>query len=53
MDGFSLMRSECAILTPHNAFDAREALEQIPITSAEDFRAYFRGNPQNVVAGKP
>ena len=49
MDSFSIMRSERAILTPHNAFNTREALERILITSAENFKAYFSANPQNVI----
>jgi D-lactate dehydrogenase len=49
MESFSIMRSERAILTPHNAFNTREALDRILITSAENLKAYFSGNPQNVV----
>jgi D-lactate dehydrogenase len=49
MESFSIMRSERAILTPHNAFNTREALERILITSAENLKAYFSGHPQNVV----
>lgn len=50
MESFSIMRSERAILTPHNAFNTREALERILITSAENLSAYFDGNAQNIVA---
>jgi D-lactate dehydrogenase len=49
MESFSIMRSERAILTPHNAFNTREALERILVTSAENFKAYFSGSLQNVV----
>ena len=49
MESFSIMRSERAILTPHNAFNTREALDRILITSAENLKAYFSGHPQNVV----
>ena len=51
IESFTIMRSERAILTPHNAYNTREALERILFTSAENFKAYFRGQPQNVVAG--
>jgi D-lactate dehydrogenase len=51
MESFSIMRSERAILTPHNAFNTKEALERILITSAENLKAYFGGHPQNVVFG--
>ena len=51
MESFSIMRSELAILTPHNAFNTRESLERILITSAENLKAYFGGNPQNIVSG--
>jgi D-lactate dehydrogenase len=50
MESFSIMRSERAILTPHNAFNTREALERILVTSAANLKAYFSNNPQNVVA---
>jgi D-lactate dehydrogenase len=53
MENFSIMRSERVILTPHNAFNTREALERILITSAENLKAYFSGNPQNTVASIP
>ena len=53
MESFSIMRSEHAILTPHNAFNTREALERILVTSAENFKAYFSSNPQNVVSPAP
>jgi D-lactate dehydrogenase len=53
MESFSIMHSERAILTPHNAFNTREALERILITSAENLKAYFSGHPQNVVTSIP
>jgi D-lactate dehydrogenase len=53
MESFSIMRSERAILTPHNAFNTREALDRILITSAENLKAYFSGHPQNVVTSIP
>ena len=49
MESFSIMRSERAILTPHNAFNTREALERLLITGAENIKAFFSDNPQNVV----
>ena len=53
MESFSIMRSERAILTPHNAFNTREALERILVTSAENLKAYFSGSLQNVVSVAP
>jgi D-lactate dehydrogenase len=50
MESFSIMRSERAILTPHNAFNTREARDRILITTAENLKAYFSGNPQNLIA---
>ncbi len=49
MESFSIMRSERAILTPHNAFNTREAMDRILITTAENLKAYFNGNPQNLI----
>ncbi len=48
---FALLHSDKAILTPHNAFNTREAVERILATSIENIRAFFAGHPQNVVAG--
>jgi len=53
MESFSIMRSERAILTPHNAFNTKEALDRILITSAENLKEYFSGHPQNVVTSIP
>jgi D-lactate dehydrogenase len=50
LESFSIMHSEQAILTPHNAFNTREALDRVLIASTENFKAYFSGSPQNVVA---
>jgi D-lactate dehydrogenase len=53
MESFSIMRSERAILTPHNAFNTREALERILVTSAKNLKAYFSGHQQNVITSIP
>jgi len=50
-DEFAMMQSERVILTPYNAFYTKEALERILITTADNFKAYFSGHPQNVVTG--
>jgi D-lactate dehydrogenase len=50
MESFSILRSDRAILTPHNAYNTAEALERILITSSDNIKAFFAGNPQNVVA---
>lgn len=49
MENFFILRSEKAILTPHNAFNTKEALERILITSADNLKAYFSGDPENIV----
>jgi D-lactate dehydrogenase len=49
MESFFILRSERAILTPHNAFNTKEALDRILITSSENLKSYFTGNPKNVV----
>jgi D-lactate dehydrogenase len=53
MESFSIMHSERAIITPHNAFNTREALKRILIISAENLKGYFSAHPQNVVTGVP
>ncbi|MGC8651339.1 MAG: NAD(P)-dependent oxidoreductase [Minisyncoccia bacterium] len=37
------------IVTPHNAFNTEEALENILITSIEDIESYLKGKPINLV----
>ena len=51
LESFGLLHSDKAILTPHNAFNTREAVDRILDASIENIRAFFAGNPQNVVAG--
>ena len=51
LESFGLLHSDKAILTPHNAFNTRGAVERILDASIENIRAFFAGNPQNVVAG--
>lgn len=48
---FSLLHSDKVILLPHNAFNTREAVDRILVTSIENIRAFFAGNPQNIVTG--
>lgn len=50
LESFSILHSDRAILSPHNAFNTREALERILVTSIENITAFFAGHPQNVVA---
>lgn len=37
------------VITPHNAFNTREAIGRILSTSAENIQSFIDGNPQNVV----
>lgn len=38
------------IVTPHNAFNSREALQKILTTTVENINKYIQGTPQNVVS---
>ena len=51
LESFSILHSDRAILSPHNAFNTHEALERILATSIENIKAFFAGKPQNIVAG--
>lgn len=51
MESFYMLRSERVILTPHNAFNTREALDRILETSAHNIIQYFNNKPQNLVEG--
>jgi len=40
------------IITPHNAFNTKEAVERILATTTENITAYDGGGPQNIVEAK-
>lgn len=44
-----LSKMNNVILSPHNAFNSREALQIIRKTTAENIQAFLGGKPQNVV----
>lgn len=46
-----LLRRPDVVITPHIAFDSREALERILDTSVANIAAFVAGKPQNVVHG--
>jgi D-lactate dehydrogenase len=37
------------LITPHNAFNSREALQRIDQTTAEDIEAFLKGAPINLI----
>jgi D-lactate dehydrogenase len=44
-----LLNRENVLVTPHNAFNTTEALEEILKTTVEDIQAFMNGTPKNVV----
>lgn len=44
-----LLRREDVVVTPHNAFNSREAAMRILETTAENIERFIEGRPQNVV----
>jgi len=46
-----LLRLRNVIITPHSAFNTREAVQRILDTTAENIAQFVSGEPQNVVAG--
>jgi D-lactate dehydrogenase len=44
-----LLRREDVVITPHNAFNSREATLRILDTTCENILRFIEGNPQNVV----
>lgn len=44
-----LMNHPKVLITPHNAFNSREALMRITETTIENIKAYLSGNPINIV----
>ncbi len=45
----ALLSHPRVIITPHNAFNTREALERILQTTIDNIRAFTNGTPQNIV----
>ncbi|MEW6226941.1 MAG: hydroxyacid dehydrogenase [Bacillota bacterium] len=45
-----LLRREDVVITPHNAFNSKEAAMRILETTAENIERFIEGRPQNVVA---
>ena len=45
----ALFRHENVIVTPHVAFNSREALERILLTTVQNILAFESGKPINVV----
>lgn len=48
-----LMEMENVIITPHNAYNTKEAVQRILDTTAENIEKFIEGHPQNVVNFKP
>lgn len=46
-----LLRLRNVIITPHSAFNTREAVERILDTTVENILAFLEGEPRNVVLG--
>ncbi len=44
-----LIDMDNAIVTPHNAFNTKEALRNIEITTKENIENYLNGKPQNLI----
>lgn len=49
--GHALLRLNNVIITPHNAFNTREAVQRILDTTRENIEGFIAGTPKNVVAG--
>jgi D-lactate dehydrogenase len=46
-----LLRMRNVIVTPHSAFNTREAIQRIVETTVSNIEAFLAGHPQNVVIG--
>jgi D-lactate dehydrogenase len=49
LNSFQMQLGENVILTPHNAFNSKEALQRLLQTTLENIEAFFAGNPKNLV----
>jgi D-lactate dehydrogenase len=48
-----LLRLRNVIITPHSAFNTREAVQRILDTTAENIASFVRGEPRNAVVQPP
>ncbi|MDN2565551.1 hydroxyacid dehydrogenase [Aquibium sp. A9E412] len=48
-----LLRMPNVVVTPHSAFNTREAVARIAGTTRDNIAAFLEGHPQNVVAAAP
>jgi D-lactate dehydrogenase len=44
-----LMKMPNVLITPHNAFNSKEAMERILMTTIENIKKFLEGNPINLV----
>jgi D-lactate dehydrogenase len=44
-----LMKMPNVLITPHNAFNSKEAIERILMTTIENIKKFLEGNPMNLV----
>lgn len=49
LENHSLLHFPNVLITPHNAFNSREAIERILETTVDNIRAYLAGHPTNLV----
>lgn len=49
LENHILLHRENVVITPHIAFDSREALERILNTTLQNIESFLEGKPQNVV----
>ncbi|MBM3250908.1 MAG: hydroxyacid dehydrogenase [Candidatus Nealsonbacteria bacterium] len=49
LENHILINQPNVIITPHNAFNSREALTRILDTTIENIRAYWKGRPMNLI----
>ncbi len=49
----SLLSRDNVVITPHIAFNSREAVQRILDATVENIRAFLRGQPQNLVVSAP
>jgi len=47
-----LLRLRNVIITPHSAFNTREAVERILSTTVGNIASFTGGEPENVISGK-
>ncbi|RMA97936.1 hydroxyacid dehydrogenase [Hydrogenothermus marinus] len=50
LEAYYVLRQENVIVSPHNAYNTRDALQRILDITVDNIESFLKGNPENIVA---